>query len=79
MLVEKSITKYITFSEESILNALKKISSNGRRVVFCLTEDGVLEGIFTDGDFRRWMIAQNDMDLNKPIHFAYLKPAIRLH
>jgi N-acetylneuraminate synthase len=73
MLVEKSITKYITFSEESILNALKKISSNGRRVVFCLTEDGVLEGIFTDGDFRRWMIAQNDMDLNKPIHFAYNK------
>ncbi|OYD94321.1 acetylneuraminic acid synthetase [Nostoc sp. 'Peltigera membranacea cyanobiont' 213] len=73
MLIEKNLAKYIIFSEESILNALKKISINGRRIIFSLTEDGVLEGIFTDGDFRRWIIAQNDMNLNQPLYLAYNK------
>jgi sialic acid synthase SpsE/sugar phosphate isomerase/epimerase len=70
MLVEKSISKYIVFAEDSIINALKKISDNGHRVVFSVTETGIIEGIFTDGDFRRWMISQKDIDLNKTVSSA---------
>lgn len=67
MIIEKNIAKYIVFSEDSIINALKKISDNKSRIIFSVTETGVLEGILTDGDFRRWLVQQNTIDLNQAV------------
>ncbi|HAC62458.1 MAG TPA: acetylneuraminic acid synthetase [Cyanothece sp. UBA12306] len=67
MLIDRNLAKYIVFSEDSILNALKKISDNKSRIIFSVTESGVLEGVLTDGDFRRWLVGQNTIDLNQPI------------
>ncbi len=67
MLIDRNITKYIVFAEDSILNALKKISDNKSRVIFSVSESGVLEGVMTDGDFRRWLVSQNTIDLNQPV------------
>lgn len=67
MLIDRHISKYIVFAEESILNALKKISDNKSRIVFSVTESGVLEGLMTDGDFRRWLVSQDDIDLNRAV------------
>ncbi|GAB4366786.1 MAG: N-acetylneuraminate synthase family protein [Elainellaceae cyanobacterium] len=67
MLIDRNIAKYIVFSEDSILNALRKISDNKSRIIFSVTESGILEGILTDGDFRRWLVNQTDIDLNQPI------------
>ena len=58
MIVDKNIKKYIVFSEDSIVNGLQKISGNKSRIVFSVTESGILEGIVTDGDFRRWLLNQ---------------------
>ena len=67
MLIDRNITQYIVFAEDSILNALKKISDNKSRAIFSVTESGILEGVMTDGDFRRWLVSQNTIDLNQPV------------
>lgn len=77
MQIEKNISSFIVFSEDSILNALRKISDNKRRMVFTVSSSGVLEGAVTDGDFRRWLISQDDIDLNKPVNLiANKKPTV---
>jgi N-acetylneuraminate synthase len=67
MIIEKNIAKYIVFSEESILAALKKISDNGSGLIFSVTDSGVLEGILSNGDFRRWLVQQRTIDLNQSL------------
>lgn len=67
MLIDRNVSRYIVFSEDSILNALRKISDNKSRVIFSVTESGILEGVMTDGDFRRWLVSQNTIDLNQPV------------
>jgi len=67
MFIEKIIAKYIVFAEDDIIVALKKISDNKSRIIFSVTEAGVLEGVLKDGDFRRWLVKQDTIDLNQPI------------
>lgn len=67
MFIDRNLTKYIVFAEDSIINALQKISDNKSRIIFSVTESGVLEGVVTDGDFRRWLVNQNIIDLNQPV------------
>ena len=67
MLIDRNLSKYIVFSEDSILKALKKISDNKSRIIFSVTESGVLEGVLTDGDLRRWLVEQNTIDLNQAV------------
>ena len=65
MKIIKDISPFIIFSEETIINALHKI--NKCKIVFTINNSGVVQGTVTDGDFRRWLLKQNDIDLNKPI------------
>ena len=67
MLIDRNIAKYIVFAEDNAINALKKISDNKSKVIFSVTESGRLEGVMTDGDFRRWLVNQNTIDLNQPV------------
>jgi N-acetylneuraminate synthase len=67
MIISKQITPYIVYYEDSIQHALQKISGNARRLVYCLSDTGVLEGLVTDGDFRRWVVVTQDIDLQKPV------------
>ena len=67
MIIEKNLAKYIVFAEDNLINALKKISDNKSRIIFSVTEAGVLEGVLTDGDFRRWLVKQDSIDLNQSV------------
>ncbi|NJL35780.1 MAG: TIM barrel protein [Leptolyngbyaceae cyanobacterium SM1_4_3] len=67
MLIDKNLTQYIVFADDSIINALQKISDNKSGIIFSITEAGVLEGVMTDGDFRRWLVKQSSIDLNQPV------------
>jgi N-acetylneuraminate synthase len=67
MFVDKNLTQYIVFADDSIINALQKISDNKGGIIFSITEAGVLEGVMTDGDFRRWLVKQSSIDLNQPV------------
>ncbi|MBL7074370.1 N-acetylneuraminate synthase family protein [candidate division KSB1 bacterium] len=63
MNIDKDIKKYIVFSEDSLLHGLEKISKNKRQIVFGVSEAGVMEGVLSDGDFRRWVVDQKDFDI----------------
>ena len=67
MFVERKISPFIVYSEDSIEIALNKINRNKKRIVYCLSESGVLEGVVTDGDFRRWVVAVENIDLQLPV------------
>jgi sialic acid synthase SpsE/sugar phosphate isomerase/epimerase len=67
MFIDRNLSKYIVFSEDSIFNALKKISDNKSRIIFLVGESGILDGVLTDGDFRRWLVNQSEIDLNKSV------------
>ena len=64
MIIERNTTPHIVFSEDPVLTGLRKISANQQRIVFCVDEHGVLRGSLSDGDFRRWIVAHPDADLN---------------
>ncbi|MEI7988217.1 MAG: N-acetylneuraminate synthase family protein [Chloroflexota bacterium] len=67
MVIEKDLSKYVINTQESIMNALKKIVDTKGRVVFAVTDMGILEGLCTNGDFLRWAVKQEDIDLNQPV------------
>ena len=58
MIIDRSFAPFIVYCEDSILNALAQISSNKSRIVFSVTESGYLEGVLSDGDFRRWIVGE---------------------
>ena len=64
MLIDRNFAKYIVFSEDELVNALRKISSNRAGVVFCVSGSGQLEGVLTDGDVRRWLTRQDKLSLD---------------
>ena len=70
MIIQRNLAGFVVFSSDSVLDALKKITANKSRIVFAAGENGVLEGVFTDGDFRRWLSAQSEIDLDQPVSAA---------
>ena len=41
MIIERNISNFIVFSEENLLTALQKISSNKARIVFLVSGSGL--------------------------------------
>lgn len=68
--IDKSISKYIVFDQENLRDALQKINSNEERIIFAVSPSGILTGVLTDGDFRRWVLAQGAVDLKCPVSQA---------
>lgn len=66
MLIDRNIIDFVVFAEETILAALAKIGANKHGIVFCVDERGVLIGAISDGDFRRWVVSANPVDLTRP-------------
>ena len=64
MIIERNLAPYIVFAEDPILVGLGKINANEERIVFCVDEHGVLRGALSDGDFRRWIIANPGASLD---------------
>ena len=67
MRISTNISEYLIFESESILKALEKINSNKRRIIFVVSEHGLLIGVITDGDFRRWITKSSSYDLNQKV------------
>ena len=68
--IERNFTQFVVFAEDSILSALSKITANQSRLIFVVSEAGILQGVLTDGDFRRWIAGCGDIDLNRPVTAA---------
>lgn len=70
MRIDRQIGKYTVASKESVINALQKMCQTGSRMMLLTSDEGVLEGVFTDGDLRQWLARQKDADLNRPVSEA---------
>jgi sialic acid synthase SpsE/sugar phosphate isomerase/epimerase len=70
MIINKNFSDYIVFSEDCISRALKKIGRNKHRFIIAVSQSGILEGIMTDGDFRRWIVEQKDVSLSQKVKKA---------
>ena len=64
MKIIKDIKKFVVQSSDSIQYSLEKINKNHHRLIYCISETGELEGVVTDGDFRRWVTKSHNVDLN---------------
>lgn len=78
-IVSKQILPYVVYHEDSIQHALEKINKNARRLVFCVSEEGLLKGIVTDGDFRRWVVNAQDIDLRNPVRLIANHKLVRMN
>lgn len=68
MIVDRNVARFMVFSEDTLANALRKINDNKMQVAFCVSSSGVLEGILTDGDVRRWITGNPDLNLDVAVH-----------
>ena len=62
MIIERSLERYVVYSEDPVGRALEKITQNKARVIFCVSERGILEGVLSDGDVRRWIGEHGNLD-----------------
>lgn len=67
MIITKDIEHLVIATDQPLRRALERISGNRQRSVFLVDAQGHLAGVMTDGDFRRWLIAQNEIDLDAPV------------
>lgn len=67
MIIDRALSPFIVYSDDTILNGLTKITANRSRIVFSVSETGKLEGVLTDGDFRRWIVDQPTIDLDQRV------------
>lgn len=61
------LSKYLIPDDISVAEAVRRIDEGKRKVVFC-THDQQLSGCFTDGDMRRFILCDGDMQ--KPVSTA---------
>jgi sialic acid synthase SpsE/sugar phosphate isomerase/epimerase/CBS domain-containing protein len=67
MIIDRNIKKFIIFEEDLVHRAFEKINANHLRIIFSVDEYGVLKGIVTDGDLRRWILGQGKIDLQQAV------------
>jgi sialic acid synthase SpsE/sugar phosphate isomerase/epimerase/CBS domain-containing protein len=67
MIIERNILHCVVRVDQSISEALKRLDYTHQGFVICVNEAGVLEGVFTDGDVRRWLMHQQTADLSQPV------------
>jgi len=67
LILDRNLTQYSLLSEETIASALRKIVENRKAIICGIDANGVVEGLFTNGDFLRWSIDQLNVDLQQPI------------
>ena len=77
ILIERNFTHLVVYAKNSILFALGKISANQSRLIFVVSESGILQGLLTVGDFRRWIAGCGEIDLNWPVTAAMNPTAAR--
>jgi dTDP-glucose pyrophosphorylase len=62
------IKQFCILKNATVRESIKAIDANGKKVVFIVEEDLTLLGIFTDGDMRRYVLRNGD--LNEPVSTA---------
>ncbi|MCP5028171.1 MAG: TIM barrel protein [Actinomycetia bacterium] len=67
MIIDHQISSLVVYGDDSIVHALSKISRNRAGLIYVVSPHGGLEAVLSDGDFRRWVVEQVDIDLERPV------------
>ena len=67
MIIERNVGRWCVDVDAPISEGLKRIDANQKGFLLCVDEFGVLEGVLTDGDVRRWLMTQTVADLSRPV------------
>ncbi|MDX1735561.1 MAG: N-acetylneuraminate synthase family protein, partial [Halioglobus sp.] len=67
MKIYRELSPFLVVDGDSIREALAKIEQNKHKIVYVVDERSSLLGSFADGDFRRWCLEQQDIDLASPV------------
>lgn len=67
MIIRREISRYLITEFGTIRAALTKIDRNEDGIIFCVADTGLLLGVLTDGDLRRWLISVPSADLDQPV------------
>jgi N-acetylneuraminate synthase len=67
MIVDRSVRAFSIREDVSLREALQAIDRNKEGFVFCVDEAGLLRGLLTDGDIRRWISARDHVDTSVPV------------
>ncbi len=78
MILDRHTAPYVIDASVSVLEALRHISENRARVVFAVDTHGTLQGALTDGDVRRWLVAQATPDLAAPVTEAMNSTCVKV-
>ncbi len=66
MIIQRELTPYVVYSGDPVVRALEKITANRARVIFLVDAHGHLDGVLSDGDFRRWVSGGARLDVDVP-------------
>lgn len=67
MILHKNLIPFVVLADDSLKSALTKIERNKHKLVFVVDEKYCLKGCLADGDFRRWSLQQDVVDLTTPV------------
>jgi len=67
LIIDRNIAVCVVTDEETIRDAIEKIDANQQGSITCIDATGVLQGVLTDGDFRRWLIREKMPNLDLPV------------
>ncbi len=62
MLVDRSVKPFLIHENATLREALHRIDANKEGFVLCIDDAGILRGVLTDGDVRRWIGARESVD-----------------
>jgi len=67
MIISKELSRHLISEFGTVRAALTKIDANEDGIIFCVDEQGMLLGLLTDGDLRRWLLSVPTPDLEIPV------------
>ena len=67
MIISNNIHEYSFSKDLSIKLALEQLERTGLQILFLVDSKGLVSGVVTDGDVRRWMLSRSTIDLSQPI------------
>lgn len=77
------ISKFCVFENASLIEVMEKINENSYGIVFVINKKNQLIGVITDGDIRRYILANGNLDsnasriMNKEPKFTFYKEKIK--
>lgn len=71
MVLYKELMPFVVLADDAIKTALEKIERNKHKIVYVVDEKNHLLGSLADGDYRRWSIKQDVIDLTTNVSHIY--------